>query len=68
MDEKTFFLILHDLEVIGMNKNLSGKQIPICMSTYLFALAEHDVITTEEFKEIANTVVKVYTEEEEDDE
>lgn len=67
MKAETFAIILHDFEVIGMNKNLSGKQIPTCMATYLFALAQHDVITSDEFKEMSALVVKAYTEDDDDD-
>lgn len=69
MENATFRQILSDLEFIGMNEHFNNsKEIAQAMSTYLFALAQHNLITTAEFKDISLTVVKNYMEDKDDDE
>ncbi len=68
MEDTTFRQILSDLEFIGTNEHFdNSKEIAQSMSTYLFALAQHNLITTAEFKEIARTVVKTYMEDKDDE-
>lgn len=68
MENATFRQILSDLEFIGMNEHFNNsKEIAQAMSTYLFALAQHNLITTAEFKDISLTVVKNYMEDKDDE-
>lgn len=68
MEEATFRQILSDLEFIGTNEHFNtSKEIAQAMSTYLFALAQHNLITTTEFKDISFKVVKTYMEDNDDE-
>lgn len=68
MEDATFRQILSDLEFIGTNEHFNNsKEIAQAMSTYLFALAQHNLITTAEFKDIAHKVVKTYMEDDDEE-
>ena len=64
MKPETLALIMANFEFIGSHKEFNTKELAYCLNTYLFALAQHDVIDSDEYKELGNIVTKVFVGEE----
>lgn len=61
MKAETLALIMDNFEFIGSHSEFTPKELAYCLNTYLFALAQHDVIDSDEYEELSNIVCKVFT-------
>lgn len=64
MKAKTVALITHTFERIGSHSEFTPKELAYCLKIYLFTLTQHDVINSDEYKELSDIVRKVFTKQE----
>ena len=60
MKLETLALIIENFEFIGSHKEFNPKELAYCLNAYLFALAQHGVIDSDEYKELGNIVTKAF--------
>lgn len=60
MDAKVLLKITEDFDFLLSHKNITVAEVMTAINGYLFALAQHEVITPEEQKYLGNIVLNAY--------